>query len=80
MLLTHAFEALDCIAVEFRTHFFNSASRAAIERLGAKLDGVLRSHQIAADGVRRDTAVYSILDIEWPAVRANLRYRLARRG
>ena len=79
LLLTHAFDQLDCVAVEFRTHFFNEASRAAIERLGAKFDGVLRSHQIAADGSRRDTVVYSILDIEWPAVRANLSYRMARR-
>ncbi|MDH6243023.1 RimJ/RimL family protein N-acetyltransferase [Mycobacterium sp. OTB74] len=78
LLLRHAFEVLGCIAVEFRTHFFNSKSRAAIERLGAKLDGVLRSHQISADGVRRDTAVYSILDIEWPAVRTNLEFRLGR--
>lgn len=75
LLLTHAFEVLDCVAVEFRTHFFNSTSRAAIERLGAKLDGVLRSHQLLADGSRRDTVVYSILDIEWPAVRNNLRSR-----
>ena len=71
---------LDCVAVEFRTHFFNFASRAAIERLGAKLDGVLRSHQVLPDGSRRDTVVYSILDIEWPAVRNNLRYRLDRNG
>lgn len=75
LLLTHAFEVLDCVAVEFRTHFFNSTSRAAIERLGAKLDGVLRSHQLLPDGSRRDTVVYSILDIEWPAVRNNLRAR-----
>ena len=75
LLLTHAFEVLDCVAVEFRTHFFNSTSRAAIERLGAKLDGVLRSHQLLPDGSRRDTVVYSILDIEWPAVRNNLRSR-----
>jgi RimJ/RimL family protein N-acetyltransferase len=75
LLLTHAFEVLDCVAVEFRTHFFNSTSRAAIERLGAKLDGVLRSHQLLADGSRRDTVVYSILDIEWPAVRNHLRSR-----
>lgn len=80
LMLGHAFDELNCIAVEFRTHFFNSASRAAIERLGAKLDGVLRSHQITADGARRDTVVYSILDIEWPAVRSNLRFRLDRRG
>ena len=78
LLLGHAFEALDCIAVELRTHFFNSASRAAIERLGAKLDGVLRSHQLLSDGSRRDTVVYSILDIEWPAVRNNLQFRLNR--
>jgi N-acetyltransferase len=78
VLLGHAFDTLGCIAVEFRTHFFNSASRAAIERLGAKLDGILRSHQISPDGSRRDTVVYSILDIEWPAVRSNLQYRLAR--
>ncbi|MGB8405051.1 MAG: GNAT family N-acetyltransferase [Mycobacterium sp.] len=78
LLLRHAFETLGCIAVEFRTHFFNSHSRAAIERVGAKLDGVLRSHQIAADGSRRDTVVYSILDIEWPAVRNNLEFRLDR--
>lgn len=78
VLLTYAFETLGCLAVEFRTHYLNGTSRAAIERLGAKLDGVLRSHQVLADGSRRDTAVYSILDIEWPAVRANLRHRLAR--
>ncbi|KAA0082633.1 N-acetyltransferase [Mycolicibacterium sp. P9-64] len=78
LMLSHAFDDLGCIAVEFRTHFFNSTSRAAIERLGAKLDGVLRSHQISPDGVRRDTVVYSILDIEWPAVRTNLRFKLDR--
>ena len=78
LMLGHAFDELGCIAVEFRTHFFNSTSRAAIERLGAKLDGVLRSHQVLPDGSRRDTVVYSILDIEWPAVRNNLRHRLDR--
>lgn len=78
LLLTHAFDVLDCVAVEFRTHFLNATSRAAIERLGAKLDGVLRSHQLLADGSRRDTAVYSIVDIEWPAVRSNLEHRLDR--
>ena len=77
LLLQHAFETLGCVAVEFRTHFFNSRSRAAIERLGAKLDGILRSHQVLADGSRRDTVVYSILDIEWPAVRNNLTFRMA---
>jgi RimJ/RimL family protein N-acetyltransferase len=80
LMLGHAFDELSCVAVEFRTHFFNYTSRAAIERLGAKLDGVLRSHQVLPDGSRRDTVVYSILDIEWPAVRNNLRYRLDRNG
>jgi len=78
LMLGHAFDELGCVAVEFRTHYFNQASRAAIERLGAKLDGVLRSHQLLPDGSRRDTVVYSILDIEWPAVRNNLEFRLAR--
>ena len=78
LMLGHAFDALGCIAVEFRTHFFNFASRTAIERLGAKLDGVLRSHQLLADDSRRDTVVYSILDGEWPAVRNNLTFRLDR--
>ena len=78
LLLTHAFETLGCIAVEFRTHWFNQASRAAIERLGAKQDGVLRSHQLMPDGSRRDTVVFSIVDGEWPAVKAHLRFLLAR--
>jgi RimJ/RimL family protein N-acetyltransferase len=78
MLLTHAFEKLQCIAVEFRTHWFNHASRAAIERLGAKQDGVLRSHQVSADGSKRDTVVFSIIDGEWPAVKRHLRYQLER--
>jgi RimJ/RimL family protein N-acetyltransferase len=78
LMLSHAFDELGCVAVEFRTHFFNVTSRAAIERLGAKLDGVLRSHQLLPDGSRRDTVVYSILDIEWPSVRNNLQYRLER--
>ena len=77
MLLGHAFEQIDCIAVEFRTHWHNTASRRGIERLGAKLDGVLRSHQIAANGSLRDTCVYSILASEWPAVRANLDHALS---
>jgi N-acetyltransferase len=78
LLLRHAFEALECIAVEFRTHFFNQQSRRAIERLGAKLDGVLRSHMRLDDGSLRDTCVYSIIASEWPAVRANLIWRLQR--
>jgi RimJ/RimL family protein N-acetyltransferase len=78
LMLGHAFDDLNCVAVEFRTHFFNSASRAAIERLGAKRDGILRSHQLLPDGSRRDTVVYSILDVEWASVRNNLRFRLDR--
>jgi RimJ/RimL family protein N-acetyltransferase len=80
LLLSHAFETLACIAVEFRTHFFNHQSRQAIERLGAKLDGVLRQHQRTADGAFRDTCVYSIIDSEWPTVRANLVHRLTPRS
>lgn len=76
LLLGHAFEQLDCLAVEFRTHFMNHQSRRAIERLGAKLDGVLRSHMRMADGSLRDTAVYSVIACEWPAVRANLSWAL----
>lgn len=76
LLLGHAFETLDCIAVELRTHFFNTPSRRAIERLGAKLDGVLRSHTLHEDGALRDTCVYSIIASEWPAVRRNLDWRL----
>ncbi len=80
MLLKHAFETLDCIAVEFRTHWFNHQSRAGIERLGAKLDGVLRSHLLnrhpdAMISIR-DTCVYSIIASEFPAVKANLSFKL----
>jgi RimJ/RimL family protein N-acetyltransferase len=77
MLLRHAFEKLDCIAVEFRTGFFNHASRRAIERLGAKQDGILRSHQRYADGNLRDTVVFSIVAQEWPAVKRHLEFKLA---
>lgn len=76
LLLTHAFEKLDCIAVEFRTHFFNHQSRRGIERLGAKQDGILRNHQIAPNGTLRDTVVYSITAGEWPTVKAHLTYQL----
>ena len=79
LLLTHAFETLGCIAVEFRTHWFNHASRSAIARLGAKQDGVLRNHQLLPDGSRRDTVVFSIIDGEWPAVRSHLKFLLDRR-
>jgi N-acetyltransferase len=78
LLLAHAFDTLGCIAVEFRTHFFNNQSRRAIERLGAKLDGILRNHQRASDGTLRDTAVYSIIASEWPAVRSHLTWQLER--
>ena len=76
LLLTHAFETLDCIAVEFRTHFFNQQSRRGIERLGAKQDGLLRSHQIAPNGTLRDTVVYSIIASEWPTAKTHLTYQL----
>ncbi len=76
MLLTHAFDTLGCIAVEFRTHFFNPQSRRAIERLGARLDGILRNHQRAGNGTLRDTCVYSIIQSEWPTVKAHLRWQL----
>lgn len=78
MLLRHAFETLDCIAVEFRTHFFNHQSRGAIERLGAKLDGVLRNHMVMADGSFRDTCCYSIIASEWPTVKTHLSYQMSR--
>jgi RimJ/RimL family protein N-acetyltransferase len=78
LLLTHAFETLRCVAVEFRTHWFNQASRAAILRLGAKQDGVLRNHQLLPDGSRRDTVVFSIVDGEWLAVKRHLQHLLSR--
>jgi RimJ/RimL family protein N-acetyltransferase len=78
MLLTHAFDTLNCIAVEFRTSFFNHQSRRAIERLGAKLDGILRNHTILPEGARRDTCVYSIIENEWPSVRTHLTFQLQR--
>ena len=79
MLLAHAFDTLGCIAVEFRTSWMNQASRAAIARLGAKQDGILRNHQLLGDGVYRDTVVFSSIDQEWPAVRQHLRFKLASR-
>ncbi|WP_261663662.1 GNAT family N-acetyltransferase [Deinococcus sp. Marseille-Q6407] len=78
LLLAHAFGALGCPAVELRTHWLNTQSRAAIERLGAKLDGILRAHTRAQDGTLRDTCVYSITQSEWPAVRSGLDHRLGR--
>ena len=78
MLLRHAFETLECIAVEFRTHRLNAQSRRAIERLGAQLDGILRSHMRIPNGTLRDTAVYSITAPEWPAIRTHLQWQLAK--
>jgi len=78
MLLTHAFERNDCIAVEFRTSFFNHQSRRGIERLGAKLDGILRNHTIMPNGTYRDQCVYSIIESEWPGVKAHLTFHLER--
>ncbi|MGC3981329.1 MAG: GNAT family protein [Steroidobacteraceae bacterium] len=77
LLLTHAFEQLRSIAVEFRTHWMNHRSRRAIERLGAKQDGILRNHQRMPDGSYRDTVVYSIIESEWPAVKRHLTHKLA---
>lgn len=77
LLLQFAFEQLNCIAVEFRTHWHNIKSRNAIARLGAKQDGVLRNHQIAQDGTIRDTVVFSIINTEWPVVKKSLLYKVA---
>lgn len=78
LLLNHAFEQLKAIAVEFRTHWHNLASREAIRRLGAKQDGILRNHQIDGRGIYRDTVVFSIVEGEWPAVKQSLEFRLRR--
>jgi len=77
MLLAHAFDVLDANCVQLRTDVLNHASRRAIERLGARLDGVLRGHLILGDHLR-DSAVYSILAHEWPGVRRNLDQLIAR--
>jgi len=79
LLLTHAFETMKCIAVEFRTSFYNHASRAAIARLGARQDGILRNHGWHTNGTIRDTVVFSIIDAEWPSVKAHLEFKLAGR-
>jgi N-acetyltransferase len=78
LLLQHAFERLGCIAVEFRTHYYNRASRNAIARLGAKQDGILRNHRLDQNGLKRDTVVFSILDAEWPTVKYSLGYEMGR--
>lgn len=74
LLLSYAFESMDCIAVEFRTHALNYQSRKGIERLGAKFDGVLRNHMIMPNGTLRDTYVYSIIMSEWPIIKAHLEF------
>ena len=79
LLLTHAFETLGCIAVGFETSTHNRASRAAIARLGAQQDGILRNHRRHADGSVRDTVAFSIIDTEWPQVKRRLQDRLEAR-
>ena len=76
LLLTHAFESLNCVCVELRTHFFNHPSRRAIERLGAKLDGILRNNQVLPNGTLRDTCAYNIIASEWPNVKTHLAWKL----
>jgi len=76
LLLQHAFEQLKCIAVEFRTNWFNRTSRNAILRLGAKQDGVLRSHRVDDQGILRDTVVFSIIEMEWPVIKKSLKYEM----
>lgn len=78
LLLEYAFDSLECIAVELRTHVLNTQSRRAIERLGAKQDGILRNHLRMPNGTLRDTVVYSIIQSEWPTVQAHLRFQLER--
>ena len=77
LMLRHAFEELDCIRVELRTDVNNARSRAAILRIGAKEEGILRKHSTTSTGRVRDTVYYSILDDEWPAVKAGLEERLS---
>ncbi len=74
--MKYAFENLNTIAVEFKTHFFNYRSRTAIARIGARQDGVLRNHRIGENGVIRDTVIFSIIENEWQAVKQNLKFKL----
>lgn len=78
LLLQHAFEELGAVAVEFRTHWFNYASRNAIARIGAKQDGVLRNHRISSDGTLRDTVIFSIIESEWPSVKRSLLFEIGK--
>ena len=79
LLLAHAFEQLNCIAVEFRTNWHNHPSRNAIARLGAKQDGILRNHMIDSDGCYRDTVVFSITKEEWPTVKKSLAFKMRKK-
>lgn len=76
LLLTHAFETLGCKVVGLRTDNFNFASQAAIERLGAEKDGIIRNHALRRDGTIRDTVMYSVVASEWPEIKAHLFYLL----
>jgi len=78
LLLKHAFEKLNCIAVEFRTHWHNHRSRNAISRLGARQDGVLRNHRIDPEGNLRDTVVLSIIQYEWETIKRSLEYEITK--
>lgn len=79
LMLSYAFEKMRCIAVEFKTNWFNLKSREAIEKLGARQDGVLRNHRINTDGTYRDSVVFSITEQEWPSVKKSLEYKMLRR-
>ena len=76
LMLQHAFDVLGCIRIEFKTDVINEKSRAALKRIGAKEEGVLRKHMITPDGRIRDSVYFSILDTEWPSVKADLQKRL----
>jgi N-acetyltransferase len=80
LMLEHAFERMGCVRVEFKTDARNERSRAALAALPAQFEGVLRNHMIVPDVGQRDSAYFSVIDAEWPEVRANLRRRLDRGG
>lgn len=75
-MLKHAFEDLGAIRVEFKTHEQNQKSRNAVARLGAKYEGILRNQRILPDGNYRNTAIFSIIDSEWPTVKENLQTKM----
>lgn len=76
LLLKYAFEQLECVAIELRTHILNYQSRKAIERLGAKFDGILRNHMYTRTGELRDTCIYSIIINEWPMIKRHLEWQM----